>query len=229
GFMAFAARGEPAGWIAPFIGYTGFGAAAVLIWLGSRQLYGQPGVTGRAIVAGIVLAGYVAAPFAIREPTATKAIARIALNSAFVIAFMGLAAWETHRSRWIRPLRSVRLMRALLILFCAIVLVRAIAFLAQRIPLHSDGSASAGAMRAFFATAFGSLPFAITVSVLSIANSQLSARLHRMATTDDLTGLVSRRSLQESADRMLGAPPETGCLALLMLDIDNFKSINDQH
>jgi diguanylate cyclase (GGDEF)-like protein len=28
---------------------------------------------------------------------------------------------------------------------------------------------------------------------------------------------------------MLGAPPESGCLALLMVDIDNFKNINDQH
>jgi diguanylate cyclase (GGDEF)-like protein len=229
GFMAFAARGEAAGRLAPLIGYSGFGVSSVLIWLGSRQLSGHPGLQGRAILAGIALLGYVAALFAMREPTAVKAIARIALNSGFVIAFMGLAAWEVHRSRWSRSLRSMRLMRALLVLFCAIVLVRAIAFLTQGIPLHADGSAPPGALRAFFATAFGSLPFAITVSVLSIANSQLSARLHRMATTDDLTGLVSRRSLQESADRMLGAPPESGCLALLMVDIDNFKNINDQH
>src|SRR5690606_2609832 len=119
---------------------------------------------------------YVATLFALREPTAEKAIARITLNSAFVIVFMGLAAYEAHRSRWAKALRSVRLIRSLLLVFCAIVLVRAVTFLANGIPLHADGSAPPGALRAFFAAVFGSLPFAITVSVLSIANSQLSTR-----------------------------------------------------
>ncbi|HMN65645.1 MAG: diguanylate cyclase [Burkholderiaceae bacterium] len=229
GFLSFAAREAMDGWLAPLVGYSGFGVSAALIWLGSRQLYGLPGLQGRVIVAGIALAGYIAALFAIREPTAAKAIARITLNGVFVIAFMGLAAWEAHRSRWLAPLRSVRLIRALLVLFCAIVAVRMIAFLVQGIPLHTDGSAPPGALRAFFAVVFGSMPFAITVSVLGISNSQLSTRLHQMATTDDLTGLVSRRSLQESANRLLGQAPDSGCIALLMIDVDNFKTINDRH
>src|SRR5690606_12512428 len=58
---------------------------------------------------------------------------------------------------------------------------------------------------------------------------QLSVRLRRMATTDDLTGLVARRSLQESADRLLGKPAGDGCIALLMIDVDNFKVINDRY
>ncbi|MCZ7561469.1 MAG: GGDEF domain-containing protein [Burkholderiaceae bacterium] len=229
GFMAFAARESLTGWMAPLMGYVGFGVSAVLIWLGSGQLYGHPRTEGLTIMAGILLAGYVAALFAVREPTATGAIARISLNSTFVVVFMGLAAFESHRSHWIATLRSVRLMRALLILFCVLVTMRAITFLAHGIPLHPDGSAPPGMLRAFFAAVFGSMPFAITVSVLSIANSQLSARLHRMATTDDLTGLVSRRSLQESADRLLGSAPHGGCIALLMIDVDNFKMINDRH
>ncbi|MFO1301199.1 MAG: GGDEF domain-containing protein [Burkholderiaceae bacterium] len=228
GFLSFAAREVVDGWLAPLVGYGGFGVSAALIWLGSRQLYGQPGLQG-PIVAGVAIAGYVAALFAIREPTAAKAIARITLNGVFVIAFMGLAAWEAHRSRWLAPLRSVRLIRALLVLFCAIVAVRMLAFLVQGIPLHADGSAPPGALRAFFAVVFGSMPFAITVSVLGISNSQLSTRLHQMATTDDLTGLVSRRSLQESANRLLEQAPDSGCIALLMIDVDNFKTINDRH
>src|SRR5690606_7906747 len=72
GFMAFAARGEAAGRIAPLVGYSGFGVSAALIWLGSRQLYGQPGTKVRAIVAGVALAVYVATLFALREPTAEK-------------------------------------------------------------------------------------------------------------------------------------------------------------
>ena len=93
----------------------------------------------------------------------------------------------------------------------------------------NDGSAPPSLLLVLPAVVFGSLPFAITVSVLSVANSQLSARLKKLATTDDLTGLVSRRSLQESADRLLGAARGTACIALLMIDIDRFKPINDRH
>ena len=229
GFVSFAAREEATGWLVPLLGYAAFGLSAMLVWLGSRQLYGQPRNVGLSAVAGIAFGGYLASLFAIREPTAAGAIARIVLSSVFVVAFMGLAAHETQRSGWIRPLRSVRLMRALLVLFCVLVAARAITFVAHGIALHPDGSASPGVLRTFFAAIFGSLPFAITVSVLSIVNSQLSTRLHRMATTDELTGLVSRRSLQESADRLLGAAPRGGCIALLMIDVDNFKMINDRH
>jgi len=229
GFMSFALRENVTSWIASLIGYACFGVSAVLIWLGSGQLYGHPGIRGRTVAAGIVLAGYFAVLFALREPTVPGAIGRIVSSSVFVVAFMGLAALDAHRSRWIGPLRSVRLIRALLVLFCVLVTVRAVAFLSHGIQLHPDGSAPPGMLRAFFAAVFGSMPFAITVSVLSIANSQLSARLHRMATTDDLTGLVSRRSLQESADRLLGSTPHGGCIALLMIDVDNFKMINDRH
>lgn len=229
GFMAFAAREPLTGWLAPMVGYAGFGISAVLIWLGSRQLYGYPRTEGLTLMAGLVLVGYVVALFALREPSANAAIARISLSSAFVVVFLGLAAFESHRSHWIASLRSVRLMRALLILFSALVTVRAIMFLAHGIALHPDGSAPPGVLRMFFAAVFGSMPFAITVSVLSIANSQLSARLHWMATTDDLTGLVSRRSLQESGDRLLASAPQGGCIALLMIDVDRFKAINDRH
>lgn len=225
GFLCFAIR-SGTGWLAPTLGYIAFGTASALIWLGSRNLFGLP---GRAAVAGAAIAVYVAALLAIREPTAAQAMARISLNSVVVIAFMGLAAVEAHRSGWARQLRSVRLMRALLVLFCAIVAVRMVTFLAQGIPLHADGSAPPGLLRALFAALFGSMPFAITVSVLSIVNSQLSVRLRQMASTDDLTGLVSRRSLHESAGRLLGAPAGDGCVAVLMIDVDNFKAINDRH
>jgi diguanylate cyclase (GGDEF)-like protein len=69
----------------------------------------------------------------------------------------------------------------------------------------------------------------MTVVVLSIANSQLSSELHRMATTDDLTGLVARRSLHDSARRLVEQTAGGGCVAVLMIDLDDFKSVNDRH
>lgn len=52
--------------------------------------------------------------------------------------------------------------------------------------------------------------------------------LRRLACYDSLTGLQNRASMFESLDATLGRCRRTGCtLAVLYLDIDRFKSIND--
>ncbi|WP_229425364.1 MULTISPECIES: diguanylate cyclase [unclassified Massilia] len=55
------------------------------------------------------------------------------------------------------------------------------------------------------------------------------ARMERLATTDDLTGLLNRRAFyaQTEAARML-ALRQAQPMALLMLDIDHFKQLNDR-
>jgi len=55
---------------------------------------------------------------------------------------------------------------------------------------------------------------------------QLEAELRRLARTDALTGLPNRRSFMETAAEAALRPIEP--LALLMLDLDHFKTINDR-
>jgi diguanylate cyclase (GGDEF)-like protein/PAS domain S-box-containing protein len=57
----------------------------------------------------------------------------------------------------------------------------------------------------------------------------LEDRLHQMAMTDDLTGLLNRRSLlARGAEAITGATRNSTDVALLMIDADHFKSINDR-
>jgi diguanylate cyclase (GGDEF)-like protein len=59
--------------------------------------------------------------------------------------------------------------------------------------------------------------------------ADLVAQLTRQAAIDPLTGLVTRRVLDEAAQSaMSGAASEAGT-SLILLDVDNFKSINDGH
>lgn len=59
---------------------------------------------------------------------------------------------------------------------------------------------------------------------------QLNSSLHSMAMTDALTRLPNRRLLIEHVDRALQLARRTGQIgALLFIDSDNFKDINDQH
>jgi diguanylate cyclase (GGDEF)-like protein/PAS domain S-box-containing protein len=57
----------------------------------------------------------------------------------------------------------------------------------------------------------------------------LERELHRLATTDMLTGMANRRAFLETADAAYRTAREHGTpLTLLMLDVDHFKSINDR-
>jgi diguanylate cyclase (GGDEF)-like protein len=60
------------------------------------------------------------------------------------------------------------------------------------------------------------------------ARQQLEVELHQRADRDPLTGLLHRRCLVDELDRHLKACSRSGaCGALLMLDLDHFKVIND--
>jgi diguanylate cyclase (GGDEF)-like protein len=56
------------------------------------------------------------------------------------------------------------------------------------------------------------------------------ARIHKLATRDDLTGLINRRHMEELADMEQRRAMRSGSLpCLCLLDIDHFKRVNDQH
>lgn len=70
----------------------------------------------------------------------------------------------------------------------------------------------------------------IAQTIISVLESRiLSTRLTRLAFHDPLTGLPNRKLLQEQIRRSTSGPlPDDRRLALLMLDLDDFKQINDR-
>jgi diguanylate cyclase (GGDEF)-like protein len=61
-------------------------------------------------------------------------------------------------------------------------------------------------------------------------NYRLSADLQKLALSDALTGALNRRSLEQEAARLSARCTRTGdALAILMIDVDHFKSINDRY
>ena len=58
--------------------------------------------------------------------------------------------------------------------------------------------------------------------------SQTVNRLDVKAQTDLLTGLVNKRSFEEIVDMTLSNPSDRSSYALIFMDIDNFKSVNDR-
>jgi diguanylate cyclase (GGDEF)-like protein len=76
------------------------------------------------------------------------------------------------------------------------------------------------------ATATGSIGLAAFTHALMRAESQKRAE----SIVDELTGLPNRRGMEASVDNLIGHARRTDApLALLMCDLDWFKSINDMH
>jgi diguanylate cyclase (GGDEF)-like protein len=76
------------------------------------------------------------------------------------------------------------------------------------------------------------------VDVLSSRSAMLSERekareaerqAHTLAYHDPLTGLPNRRALADHLDEAMADPDESGGFALLMVDLDQFKAVNDVH
>lgn len=70
----------------------------------------------------------------------------------------------------------------------------------------------------------------VSLGLILMAKERADERNCRLAIRDELTGLVNRRSLLEALEQQLAAASRHGQpLALLMVDVDYFKQVNDNH
>ncbi|MFT3856313.1 MAG: GGDEF domain-containing protein [Aquabacterium sp.] len=77
---------------------------------------------------------------------------------------------------------------------------------------------------------FALLPMVVAALVFANINARMYQQLRARALSDDLTGALSRRGLRELGERMLALQQsQAHVLAVLMIDIDFFKDVNDRH
>ena len=69
---------------------------------------------------------------------------------------------------------------------------------------------------------------AALLATLAVHQWRTTRRMHALAMTDELTGVPNRRSVLARLEPLVVAPNEH-CHALLIIDIDHFKRINDEH
>ncbi len=69
---------------------------------------------------------------------------------------------------------------------------------------------------------------ALLLATLAVHQWRSTRRMRTLAMTDELTGVPNRRAVLSRLAPLLAHPNPPTC-AMLIIDIDHFKSINDQH
>ncbi len=67
------------------------------------------------------------------------------------------------------------------------------------------------------------------VVTLALENARTRAELREQAVRDELTGILNRRGFNEQLASSLDAVPPTSTAALVFVDLDDFKLVNDEH
>ena len=153
-----------------------------------------------------------------------------------VVCTLGLAAgssltlWLGRRLIW-RP-RDVheRLIGVTIVLMVVSSALRASYLLTWSGPYESHLMHVPPMMVTPFTLLYGVLPVVFAMLLHNVINARLLARLHQRAMTDHLTGSLSRHALADGASTLIAHTRQgDGRLAVIMVDLDHFKQVNDRH
>lgn len=99
----------------------------------------------------------------------------------------------------------------------------------RAVPLFSMAPSTLDHLHTFNVVATVFLLSAFTVLYVQVI-TRAESRLHELATTDSLTGLMNRRSMLAALEREQGLRQRLPHpVALILVDIDHFKVLNDTH
>ncbi|WP_206047253.1 GGDEF domain-containing protein, partial [Noviherbaspirillum denitrificans] len=141
-------------------------------------------------------------------------------TNATLFGLCALVVWRLAEKRFAEWLTCV------LFLFTgAVSLVRFVAALLQS--AGPDSLTDASALQHLYLGTFSFSLVALGVGFILMVNQRLRAMLEHAASHDDMTGARRRTAFLEMLERELKGAPRGRYTSLLMIDIDDFKEIND--
>jgi diguanylate cyclase (GGDEF)-like protein len=201
------------------------GGAAFVVLQGVRQFFGLCAArTPDYVVWALFAAGIVYWTCIDRDMNA-----RMVTMSAFLAIVRLAVAWIAFRMRpRHRPVYSYYFVAAVAAVGGLIHLSRALA-IGLGWEHHTGFLQDTVSNVAFLAMGIVTLP-CLSIGVVMLAYDRMAERMERLATIDELTGTLVRRAFMAQAEARLRQASQTGAgLAVAILDIDNFKAVNDNH
>jgi len=192
-------------------------------WRALRRFYGVPDTPWLALPAALGTVGVVV--FSSAYPSLT---ARVVLVSVVWLVSL-LGSVQTLRSAGVKD-RSVsrRVLMGIFLVLAAFMLLRAGYFAVYR-PTTTTVLDRGSLMNFVTPMLAAVLPVMGTTAFLLLCSDNIRKRWERAASTDYLTGLANRLTLGREAERRWGREGGSRGLAVAVVDVDHFKSINDRH
>ena len=220
GVALIAARGKIPDFWSSLIANAILAAAYGIMWAGVRSFEGRPASVPLTLAGTMVW--LVACQF---EAFYGSLMARTALTSAIFVAYSVLSAVEIWRGRDEKLISRWPIIVALLgnVLFFLI-----------RIPLVGSTQVHPEEVNVdlFTFIIFETIFYAFFLAYMfgGMARERIAHRYRQASLTDPLTGIPNRRDFLERGEALLGRSNfERRPSVLLLLDVDNFKSVNDTY
>lgn len=199
------------------LGVTGY-------WLAVRRFYGLP-ATATMLLPTLAVIGVVFWYTAVTPDLAARiivvSIALVVVTAAILHVLLVTARAD--------PAQSRRVLAALFAFMCALMAVRAGYYLF--VPNDAANMlAASGPLNLATPILAAILPVIGTTIFLLLCFERIRADFERAAATDYLTGLPNRRTVTgATAAAFIDAARQATPLAVAVIDIDHFKSVNDRH
>lgn len=221
--LMIALRGMIPDWLSVVLANSAGPAGMIVLYESTRRLCQ---VTPRPASAGVAIALVLAAHTMLGSSPDYFA-ARMQITSAIQGGFAALMLPLLFRRLPADPRIPMLGAISLATFFLDVHLVRLLWVSLNGAPIANDGMFAAGALQAAIAATFALMPMVHAMVLMSLVNGRIAIDLRRIATTDDLTGLATRRHFFSKARERLA--PTGSCVAVLMLDLDWFKQVNDRY
>jgi diguanylate cyclase (GGDEF)-like protein len=198
--------------------------ASCLAAMGIKRFYDQPvSWRGTALITGLTLAGLLLFSFGYSSTGMRMSIYSLGSMLPFMLTLKLLLSQQDGRKN-----PGARLSGIVAVLIIAIYALRVVGFL-----LHLGGdfsTVSSNPMQSVLMVALMFLSMALNFGFLLMAIDRLRNEVADLALLDDLTGVGNRRHLlQRLTEECARSERSSDPFALLVIDLDGFKGINDTH
>jgi diguanylate cyclase (GGDEF)-like protein len=193
----------------------------ILFHVGCRRFFERP-VQWRRIVVPFALVMLSLAWFAGPEPSYRMRVAIVTAAIAVTHTSTLVFLWQSGNRNF-----PVRMVQATLALHLCVLLVRLQTVLS--VPEVGD-LMEASTVQTYYLGAYVLAVLLLSIGAVLMATDRVRTELEHMATHDALTGTLNRRAILECcADEHERSLRYKQPFALMMIDLDHFKTINDTH